>query len=157
MNHAEFLDSLRSQLGVTNAEADETQILAALDEALTERAEPEAGPNLPDGVVVLDADAYASLQQAAADGAAARAQQIADRRDSIVNAAIADGRISPANRQTWRDRLDENESGTTSLLATLTAHTAVPVNEIGYTGDDTDDALYNKVAAATGGTKEQQR
>lgn len=155
VDYAEFLDNLRSQLGVQNAEADETQILAALNEALDERADSTQA--IPEGTVLLERDRYDALQQQAADGAAARAQQITERRDGIISAAVEDGRISPANSKTWRERLDENEAGTTELIATLAPNRAVPLVEVGYTGDDTDDALYNKVAAATGGTKENQR
>ncbi len=62
-------------------------------------------------------------------------------------AAVADGRISPANRDTWRARMDENEEGTHALLATLAPNKAIPVEPIGFTGGpDEIDALDQKVA-----------
>ena len=144
VDHAEFLTGLRARLGVTDATADEATILAALDESLQETTEPTA----PEGTVLLDQAAFDELRVQAAEGAQARTVQITKDRDAIVDAAVADGRIAPANRDVWRARLDENESGTAALLATLTPSKVVPVTPVGYTGgeeDNTEDAAYNKL------------
>ena len=144
VDHAEFLTGLRDRLGVTDASADEATILAALDESLQETTEP----TVPEGTVLLDQAAYDELRTQAADGAQARAVQITKDRDAIADAAVADGRISPANRAVWRARLDENQEGTSALLATLTPSKAVPVTTVGYTGgedDNTEDAAYSKL------------
>ena len=144
MDHAEFLIGLRDRLGVTDASADEATILAALDESLQETTEP----TVPEGTVLLDQAAYDELRTQAADGAQARAVQITKDRDAIADAAVADGRISPANRAVWRARLDENQEGTSALLATLTPSKAVPVTTVGYAGgedDNTEDAAYSKL------------
>lgn len=144
VDHAEFLTGLRDRLGVTDASADEATILAALDESLQETTEP----TVPEGTVLLDQAAYDELRTQAADGAQARAVQITKDRDAIADAAVADGRISPANHAVWRARLDENQEGTSALLATLTPSKAVPVTTVGYTGgedDNTEDAAYSKL------------
>lgn len=144
VDHAEFLTGLRDRLGVTDASADEATILAALDESLQETTEP----TVPEGTVLLDQAAYDELRTQAADGAQARAVQITKDRDAIADAAVADGRISPANRAVWRARLDENQEGTSALLATLTPSKAVPVTTVGYAGgedDNTEDAAYSKL------------
>ena len=144
VDHEEFLTGLRDRLGVTDATADEATILAALDESLQETIEPTA----PEGTVLLDQAAFDELRVQAAEGAQARTVQITKDRDAIVDAAVADGRIAPANRDVWRARLDENESGTAALLATLTPSKVVPVTPVGYTGgeeDNTEDAAYNKL------------
>ena len=136
---------LRDRLGITDAEADEAAILTALDEALEERAEPTT--DIPEGTVLMDAKQLDELRAQAAEGAQARAQQVAERRDTVVAAAVADGRISPANRDSWRARMDENEEGTYALLATLAPNKAIPVEPIGFTGGpDEIDALDQKVA-----------
>lgn len=147
VDYAEFLTGLRSRLGVTNAEADEATILAALDEALVERSD-ETVPtaSIPEGTVLVDAGRFAELEAQAAAGAQARAQQNAERRDRLVAAALAEGRISAANRAIWRERLDADEDGTTALLATLPKSGAVPTEELGYTGgedESSEDSLYN--------------
>lgn len=143
MDHKEFLTGLRNRLGVTNADADEATILAALDESLQEQAEPTA--SVPEGTVLLDQAQYDELRTQASEGAQARAQQIADARDSIVDAAVNDGRISPSARTVWRERMDENPDGTAALLATLSKGAGgVPLEPIGNSVVEAsaEDALY---------------
>ena len=89
---------------------------------------------------------FEALQAQAAEGAQARAEQVADRRNKIVDAAVADGRVAPANRQAWRDNLDRDEDGTAALLATLSPAREVPVDEIGTgVAPEGEDAAYNKL------------
>ena len=160
MDNDEILTGLRDRLGITDVNADAETIMNALDEALTEQAEPErvvtvdVTSNLPEGAQIVDSAAFAELQKQAAEGVAARAEQNAERRDRIVADAIKRGRIAASARETWRAQLDENEDGTARLLASLPENTAVPVVEIGHS-DSTEsaDAFYDKVAAATTTTK----
>ena len=138
---------LRDRLGITDADLSEDGLLAALDEALQEQA-AESAPTaqVPDGTVLVDAAQFEALQAQAAEGAQARAEQVADRRNKIVDAAVADGRVAPANRQAWRDNLDRDEDGTAALLATLSPAREVPVDEIGTgVAPEGEDAAYNKL------------
>ena len=138
---------LRDRLGITDADLSEDGLLAALDEALQEQAD-ETAPTaqVPEGTVLVDAAQFEALQAQAAEGAQARAEQVADRRNKIVDAAVADGRVAPANRQAWRDNLDRDEDGTTALLATLSPAREVPVGEIGTgVAPEGEDAAYNKL------------
>lgn len=142
---------LRERLGVTDAEVSDDELLAALDEALEERADDTtaaATAAVPEGVVQVDAAAFEELRANAALGAQARAEQQSDRRDAIVARAVAEGRIAPKARATWRTRLDKDEEGTVELLNSLEVNT-VPVTEIGRADSitDADEALY---AAAFG-------
>ena len=145
--------AILQRLGVTDANADDATILAALDEALAERADetaPTAG--IPEGTVLVDAGRFAELEAQAAAGAQARAQQDAERRDRLVATALAEGRISAANRAIWRERLDADEDGTTALLATLPKSGAVPTEELGYTGgedESSEDSLYASLYPST--------
>ena len=138
---------LRDRLGITDADLSEDGLLAALDEALQEQAD-ETAPTaqVPEGTVLVDAEQFEALQAQAAEGAQARAEQVADRRNKIVDAAVADGRVAPANRQAWRDNLDRDEDGTAALLATLSPAREVPVGEIGTgVAPEGEDAAYNKL------------
>ena len=138
---------LRDRLGITDADLSEDGLLAALDEALQEQAD-ETAPTaqVPEGTVLVDAAQFEALQAQAAEGAQARAEQVADRRNKIVDAAVADGRVAPANRQAWRDNLDRDEDGTAALLATLSPAREVPVGEIGTgVAPEGEDAAYNKL------------
>lgn len=142
--YSDLTAGLRERLGVTDANASDETLLAALDEALEERAETPA-PTVPAGATLIDSDVLATLQADAAAGREALAAQTAARRDALVSAAIADGRISPANRATWRAQLDSSEEVTAELLAALPKNT-VPVTEVGHSDDvaSAEEALYVK-------------
>jgi len=131
---------LAQRLGVTEPDADDETLLAALDEALDERAEPAEA--IPEGTQLIDAHVLADLQGAAAAGQQALAEQARVRRDSIVDSALQTGRIKAASREQWRAALDENEESASKLLASLAPNTT-PVIEIGHQVErDSDDALY---------------
>lgn len=139
---------LLERLGVTDADASEETLLAALDEALDERAETPTA-EVPEGTVLVDATQFGELQAKAAAGVKALAAQDKARREGIVDEAMRDGRISAAHRQTWLDQLEANETSATALLGTLAKNT-VPVTEIGHS-DDTltpEDSAYSRVFGA---------
>ncbi|MEN0021997.1 MAG: head maturation protease, ClpP-related [Microbacterium sp.] len=150
-----FLAAVRDRLGVTDADAPEETVIAALDEALAEQ--PDTTPVLntvPDGAIVMDAAQHQQLVRDAAAGRKAREQQISDRRDGIVDAAIADGRIAPASRDGWRTQLDNDEQGISDLLATFPSN-SVPVAELGHsevfaTATTADDANYSAIYGPKG-------
>lgn len=145
----EQLNTLREQVGC-DADADLDTVLAAVPEALSERADttPETNTGgqdqrqIPDGMTLVETDVLATLQAGAQDGVTARAQQLRDERDRAVTAAVADGRITPASRERWQNRWDADADGTRELLAGLPAG-LVPVDERGH-----DDA-GEPVAAST--------
>ncbi len=124
---------LRERLGVTDAEATDETLLAALDQALSEQAEPTTAP--PAGTVLMDAAALDTLKADAAAGREARTELDKQRRDGIVAKALEEGRIAPASRDAGRASLDENETRTAELLGTFAANT-VPVTELGHSNVD---------------------
>lgn len=151
--YSDLKAGLRKRLGMTDAVDSDDELLAAVDEALAEQAEPTnaapAAAPLPEGARVVDAAVFEQMQRDAADGRAARAQQISDRRDAVVASALRDGRITAASRDSWRAALDKDEDGITTLLASMEKGSAMPVDEIGRSDQITDaeDALYNSVFA----------
>ncbi|MGO5554231.1 head maturation protease, ClpP-related [Segatella copri] len=128
-----LMAGLRERLGMTDADADEGAVLAALDEALEERAEPAPTAALPEGVVAVDAATLADLQSAAADARSLRAERDAERRTSLVASAITEGRIPPARRDHWLAQLNADEEGASAILASLAPNT-IPMSEIGHAG-----------------------
>lgn len=140
----EFLNSLRQRLGV-NSEASAEDILAALDETLAEQADPPAGAApLPDGVIAIERGVLDQLKADASAGRQARDQLDAQRRDGLVTDALKAGKITAAQRQQWRDALDKDETGITTLLASLAAGT-VPVEPKAISAElDADEELYNR-------------
>lgn len=139
---------LIDRLGITDADVTEDQLLAAVDEAFAERAEPQPTFTPPNGTVLMDATQLDELRAQASEGATARAQQIADRRASTVDNAITDGRIAPARRDHWIAQLTADEEGATQVLNTLEPGT-IPITAQGYTGgvneSNDEDKLYSRV------------
>jgi ATP-dependent protease ClpP protease subunit len=149
-----FLASVRDRLGVPEADASEETVLTALDEVLTEQADTTttATASIPEGTVLIEAGVLAELQSNAQAGVTALAAQTAARRDSIVAKALSEGRITPATQATWRAQLDANEDGTVTLLDSLAANKALPVNEIGN-AEETD--VQTGLAKAAGWTTDE--
>ena len=146
MDHTEFLADLRARLGITDAAADEAVILAALDETLAEQAITSTAA-LPEGVVAIERGVLNQLQADASAGREARDLLDKQRRDQMVTDALEAGRITAAQRQQWRDALDQNEETTAALLGSMAAGT-VPVTAKAVTTtnpeDVHEDTLYNR-------------
>ena len=156
VNHTEFLNGLRARLGVTDADATEETILAALDESLAEQPQPAVDMQVPEGTVLVDKGQWEQVRQDAEAGRQARAEQVTARRDALIADALREGRISPANSEAYRQMLDVDEERAARVLNALQPNTAVPVTEIGHAGgqgdevaDSSDEELYARIVAAT--------
>lgn len=138
-------DGLRQRLGITDAALDEAGLLAALDEALTERAEPDTHtPSaLPAGTVAIDEGILAQLTTDATAGREARAEQLTAQRVATVDAAVQAGRIPFARREAWIDQLAKDPGAAETLNALAQV---IPTEAIGLTGGvdeaSDDDANY---------------
>ena len=141
---------MRERLGVTDANASDEQLLDALTNQLnTAPADGIIETDLPDTAMIVDKAAFEELQSNAKAGVTALAQLDAQRRDSIVDAALRDGRINSAARDEWRAQLDVSEESTTKLLDMLPKN-SVPVAEIGHNIEtDAEDAQYASVYGET--------
>lgn len=133
----------RERLGVSDAAVSDEQLMSALDEALAEQA---TTATVPEGTVLIDSGVLADLQANAEAGRTARNDLDTSRREATVDAALAEGRITAASRDTWLASLARDEEGATALLGTLAKNT-VPVVEIGLseTTDTADDRAYNAI------------
>ena len=139
VNHTEFLNGLRARLGVTDADATEETILAALDESLAEQPQPAVDMQVPEGTVLVDKGQWEQVKQDAEAGRQARAEQVTARRDALIADALREGRISPANSEAYRAMLDVDEERAARVLSALQPNTAVPVTEIGHAGGQGDE------------------
>lgn len=152
----EQLTTMRQRLGVA-ADADEPTILAALEEALEERTEPTpAVAQLPPGVVTVEATTLAELRAAAQRGDEARTRQESEDREALVNAAVRDGRISPARRDAWLAQLAA-DPGAAETLASLEKGLIPVGREVGHAGDPEPGAFnqaeYDALTSALGFSK----
>lgn len=150
------LSTMRERLGLP-ADADEQTITDAMLEALDEQVEtpPASEPApLPEGVVPVEAAALAQLRRDADLGREAHARQQREDRESLVQAAIGDGRISPARREAWLTRLEADPAEATTLAA-LAPGLAVPLGEVGHAGSGpsaqkVDDGWFPQFSTTTG-------
>ena len=146
VNNDDILQGLTTRLGLP-ADADGTQVLAALDERLNQAVTARYTP--PEGTVLMDRNNLEALQAQAQQGADALRMLTDQRREAILDSAERDGRIAPASRESFRKMLDTDETSAVEFLNSLTPNT-IPVVEIGYTHTDTPtdelslDAEYRK-------------
>lgn len=138
-----------------DADADEAAIDTKIDELTAEREPVEqAEPTLEQALQVaakaglatnITTEALAGLQAQALAGAEARAQQVREADERVVDAAIVEGKIAPARRDHHLQALAADREGHTAVLAALQPG-LVPLSEQGHgvTSEITneDDAVY---------------
>lgn len=145
-------DGLRERLGLTDADASDDAIFAAVDEVLEQATAPAPTTEVPEGTLLVDQAAFDALQADANAGREAREQQNTERRARVVDQAMQDGRIAAASRDAWLAQLEANEESATALINSLPKNTAVPVAEIGHS-DDTENAEGSAYSALYGDEK----
>ena len=151
---ASLSESALQKLGL-DADADEAAIETAIA-ALADRADVEPEPVEPTldqaiqiaakaDLATITTEALAALQAEARSGAEARAQQLRESDERIVDAAISAGKIAPFRRDHHIAALAADRDGHTAVLAALQPG-LVPIAEAGHgiTADiiNEDDALY---------------
>lgn len=124
-----LIEGLRQRLGLPE-DADEAAITAAVDALKATPPEPPQ-QSLPEGAVAIDAGVLEQLRTDAAAGRDAREQQQTERRQRLVDAAIAEGRTTPAARDAWLNKLAVEGDVAETQLASL-AKGLVPVAEKGH-------------------------
>lgn len=140
----EQIATMRQELGLPE-DADEAAIVAALPEALAERADP-ASTNVPAGHVVVPSAKLRDLEAGAAAGISAARNLHERERKEVLDTNRS--KYAPANRAAWESEYDRDPKGTAAYFAT--APELIPVGEIGHgAGDEATDAS-DSLAAVTG-------
>jgi ATP-dependent protease ClpP protease subunit len=138
----EQVTSMRQQLGLPE-DADEATILAALDEALAERADetPVAASTIPAGHVVIPEARLRDLEIGASAGTRAAETLHNQERSAFLESVKA--KYAPTNRAAWEAEYDRDPEGTRKHFES--APVIVNLVEGGH-GQETelssDDALY---------------
>lgn len=83
--------------------------------------------------VSVDKGVLAQLKDDAAAGRAARDQQIATHRESVLKAALKSGKIAPASKEAWAKKLAAAPEATEAELEALPEN-LLPVDEVGHGG-----------------------
>ena len=131
----DLTEEIRALLGMA-------QDAEVTEEALATLAEwrDKAKASAAAGTVAVDSATLDQLRADAAAGRAARDAQIVAARESLVDAAIADGRIPPARRGHWIDALAADHDGMAAALNAMPKG-LIPVGEpIGYENDGSVNA-----------------
>jgi ATP-dependent Clp endopeptidase proteolytic subunit ClpP len=138
-------EGLASRLGVEK-DVDDDTFLAALDEALNERADVSPAGPAPAGYTLVPVAAWQQAQTAMAAGVKAQTDNVTIERERILADARDKGRILPHKESlaSWRDQYDRDPAGTTAYLAK--APQIVPVAALGYAGGAEDEAAQSEQA-----------
>jgi ATP-dependent protease ClpP protease subunit len=147
----EQVTTMRQKLGIAE-DADETTIMAALDEALEERSDPSAANTatgqVPEGMALVDSEVLAELRSGAEAGRTARLELDTQARDGAIDAAVRAGKTTVARRAHWVTSWTADPEGTKALLDSLEPGLAVPTSELGHGSEPettADDELYAMV------------
>lgn len=139
--------TMRQKLGIAE-DADEATTLAALTEALDERAEPtvDAAAVVPEGHVVIPAAKLADLEAGAAL-ATATAQTLHEKERTAFLDSVRD-KYLPTSRAGWEAEYDRDQEGVRAHFAQ--APTLIPTSEIGHDkpvaeNKTEEDAAYTAV------------
>lgn len=141
----EQIQAIRERLGVA-PDTDEAGILAALDEALAEVADPPpVDENDLPAPVAAQLVELQNLRQAEATRS----------RDEAIVKALRENRITPGERAGWAARYDTAPDATLAALAALPTG-RIPLEPIGHAGDkdtDPDSVFYAQLFGENGAAK----
>jgi hypothetical protein len=137
------ITSLRKRLGLADdAELDGETLDAAVGQLHDRAVRAAAGQRLPlpQGVMVVETEAWKALNDRVAASEAYRKSQEVKERDTVIAAAVSDGKFTVARADHWRRLWDADPQGTREVLATLRPN-VVPVSDIGAAGPGIEDAM----------------
>lgn len=122
-------------------------------DAVSVDAEPVAATTGEGPTVTVDRGVWEDVQRQAREGAAARTEQLAERRERILDEAVQAGKIAPASRDAWRTKLQAAADATEAEIDALPAG-LIPVSEVGAAKGDPDASEQaQKVLATFGGRR----
>jgi hypothetical protein len=121
----------------TEEETTETSTEETTEETKTEE---ETSTETSETTTPVDSTVLSQLQDDAAAGRAARDQQVAAHRESVLSTALKDGKITPASKSAWASKLKAAPEATEAELAALPTG-LVPVDEQGHGGHSPTDPV----------------
>lgn len=137
------------------ADADDDAIIAAFEAKIAEKPAPAPEPSADQlataaakfGLAVVDKAKYDETVSAIAKFHAFEAAQLKAEDGRLLDAAIADGKLAPANRDSWLALMEKDRDGIRATLDQLPKG-LIPVREIGYGRDTEAAAVDNDLAHA---------
>jgi hypothetical protein len=137
----EQMDQLRASLGLGEGADLNPALVVEAAGKLKERADAKVAAStrqMPPGVIAVDQERWDTLQQQVTAAEDFRRRQEVKERDSVISAAVRDGKFSRARIDHWVRLWDADPDGTRQVLAGLQRN-VVPVSNIGIPGGDPDD------------------
>lgn len=137
-------ESIREQVGLP-ATATDDELNARLTELVDKATTPVVEPTAPVGIDELVAAAVdkaltpvlAALESTSGELATIKASKAADDKAQFFAAALADGKVTPAEvTATWDAAYDENPALVGRILAAKAPGSAMPIRAAGYQGTD---------------------
>lgn len=141
-----LIAGLRERLGTAD-DADEPTVLAALDEALTEKADPPAA-----AADELSPVALAEVTRLSTELAELKAKDAKREKDEFFATALRDGKTSPAERKDLEEMYDAAPAQTIALVSARAKGSVVPVATIGHEAEGEvtdDDRIYAELFGPT--------
>lgn len=145
----DFTTEQQAQLRAALGLEDGAELTPELVAGLASRPVKGAAARLPEGVVVIEQEAWdASNRRIQAMEAKEKRREVAER-DEVIATAIRDGKFSVARKEHWVRLWNSDPDGTRIVLAGL-AKNVVPVDDIGTSGgpgadDDLLDEEYRRL------------
>lgn len=113
-------DATEEQINTILAEAppepEETEEEEETEASAEEDEEEETSAEVPEGKVLVDAEAWAEVQAGAKAGAEVYEDRRKSGRDSVINAAVKAGKIPPSSRANYERMFASDEKGFKQLL-----------------------------------------
>lgn len=150
-------ESLVEKLGLA-ADADDDAILAAFEAKIAEKPAnpaPVAEPTTDQitsaaaklGMTMVDKVQYDEAVAAINELRVERANALKTEDARLVDEAVSDGKIAPANKASWLDLMDKDRAGIRASLAAVPKG-LIPVSEIGHGRSSETESVDNDMARA---------
>lgn len=148
------MKALREKLGKgDDDDITPDELLDALASASAPAAAAGRRAPLPDGVMLVETEAWKTLNGKVEASAKREQKREREERDQVIDQAVRDGKFSAARKEHWARLWNADPEGTRDVLATLRKN-VVPVDDIGAAGsgsglDDVDEeytALFGNPA-----------
>ena len=154
---ATLKESLVEKLGL-DAEADDDAIMAAFEAQTAEKPVPPTPPADPTteqisaaaaklGMAMVDKVQYDETVKAVNELRSAQAAAIRVEDERLVDEAIGDGKLAPANKANWLTLMDKDRDGIRNTLASLSKG-LIPVAEMGHSRGSETEQVDNELASA---------
>lgn len=151
---ADQLKALRDKLGKgDDDEITPDELVEAFTASASTGDEAKASgrrTQLPDGTMLIESEAWKSINDRVAAGERREAKRQVEERDTVIDAAVRAGKFSKVRKEHWTRLWNADPEGTREVLASLQKN-VVPLSDIGAAGSDNGLGDFEEEYAAVFG------